>query len=212
MTDEILTSNLPVVLRLNMLAYYMLEYPLKCTTAGTAGTSTTIVCLNFSNTLPVTNVFLCGITTCLHCKSCFISIDDYCQRQDAKCYRQPRRHDVHSFITGDGHVVKAVNTGTDSDVDTVIIEDMQVFEDKSPVVNLYIYRKTHNNEYVEKLIVVSRDEIKSVSLHRCHLRTTCSGCVALQDPYCSWTGGSCVASNTGQVYFFFNSINHMLII
>jgi len=41
-----------------------------------------------------------------------------------------------------------------------------------------------------RLIVVSQDEVKVMPLHYCSNRTTCGGCVRLQDPYCAWDVGA----------------------
>lgn len=88
----------------------------------------------------------------------------------------------------DGRVIKAINKGHGADIETVIIEDIQVFQNGAPVVNLHL----HRNNDIEKLVVVSRDNVTSIPLHRCHEMTTCTKCVALQDPYCSWIEGDCV--------------------
>ena len=102
----------------------------------------------------------------------------------------------HRFLAvlDDGRVVKSVNKGHKEQIESVVIEDIQVFDTDTPVINLKVYRSSLTGE--AKLIVVSRDEIKSIPLHRCHLKKTCGECVAMQDPYCSWED-KCVPSNAG---------------
>ena len=81
-----------------------------------------------------------------------------------------RHYDVLFIGTDNGRVLKAVNKGH-SDIETVVIEDLEVFTDQSPVVSLkLIIDETQN---MEKLIVVSRNEVKALPLHRCHAKTTC---------------------------------------
>ena len=82
-----------------------------------------------------------------------------------------RYYDVLFIGTNNGHVLKAVNKGH-SDIQTVVIEDLNVFEDKSPVVSLKLI-VGEEVEGMEKLIVVSKNEVKALPLHRCHEKTTC---------------------------------------
>ena len=71
------------------------------------------------------------------------------------------------LISDDGRVLKGINKGGGGGIETVIIEEIQVFENKAPVVNLKVHRDQG------RLIVVSKHEIKSVLLQRCHLQSTC---------------------------------------
>lgn len=78
----------------------------------------------------------------------------------------------------------------------MLIEDIQVFEDKSPVTSLKIYK--NNKKGMRKLIVLSSSNIASIPLHRCNEMKSCRSCIGLQDPYCAWTtSGGCVASDRG---------------
>ena len=79
---------------------------------------------------------------------------------------------VFLFLTDDGRVIKAVNKNRSDQIETVIIEDLVVFEDKSPVTKLSLYRRT-GNRLAEYLIVVSEKEIRKLPLHRCHLHKDC---------------------------------------
>ncbi|KAG0710478.1 Semaphorin-1A [Chionoecetes opilio] len=94
--------------------------------------------------------------------------------------------DVLFIATDNGIIFKAINTQTStgtSNIDPVVIEEIHVFEEPVPIVNLQI---AHQNDGQSKLIIITDDEVKSIALHRCHRATTCSACVALQDPYCAW--------------------------
>lgn len=94
--------------------------------------------------------------------------------------------DVLFIATDSGIIFKAINTqaspGT-STIEPVVIEEIHVFEEPVPIVNLQI---THQKDGESKLIIITDDEVKSIALHRCHRATTCSACVGLQDPYCAW--------------------------
>ncbi|XP_041366908.1 semaphorin-1A-like isoform X2 [Gigantopelta aegis] len=104
-------------------------------------------------------------------------------------------HDVMFIGTDDGRVIKAVNKATSAkrSIDTVIIEDIQVFEDRQPIVNMKVFRRNG----MEKLVVMSKKDIVSIPLHRCHEKKSCRACVRLQDPYCSWADGECSNTDRG---------------
>ena len=79
-------------------------------------------------------------------------------------------------------MIKAINKGQGDRIETVVIEDIEVFASRQPVINLKVYRNVNAQaglEDQEKLIVVSRDEIKSIPLHRCHVQNSC-GYVSLK--------------------------------
>ncbi|KAL5004298.1 hypothetical protein ScPMuIL_017754 [Solemya velum] len=104
-----------------------------------------------------------------------------------------RYYDVLFVGTNDGKVIKSINKGRGSDIETVVIEETKVFHNKQPIVNMKIFR----DKGLEKLIVISKDNILSIPLHRCHEKRSCAECVALQDPYCSWVDDQCAASDRG---------------
>jgi hypothetical protein len=58
--------------------------------------------------------------------------------------------------------------------DPAVIEDLQVFGDGSPVTGLRIYRSVIGGKRVSRLIVMSRDAVSSVPLHRCQRQATCA--------------------------------------
>lgn len=106
-----------------------------------------------------------------------------------------RYYDIIFIGTDDGRVLKSINKGQGAQVESVLIEDIQVFKDKSPVTSLKIYK---NKKGMWKLIVLSISNIASIPLHRCKEMKSCRSCIGLQDPYCAWTtGGGCVASDRG---------------
>nr|CAD7257273.1 unnamed protein product [Timema shepardi] len=111
-----------------------------------------------------------------------IAVDQQVKTADGKAY------DVLFIGTDDGKVIKALNVASfdsDSTVDSVVVEELQVLPPGVPVKNLYV---VHVDSDDSKLVVVSDDEILSIKLHRCDSDkiTSCRECVALQDPYCAW--------------------------
>lgn len=106
-----------------------------------------------------------------------------------------RFYDILYIGTDDGRVLKAFNKGRGPTIETVVVEVLPLFPNGAPITSLRVSRD--HGQVQKKLIAVSRDEIRSVSLHRCHLKTSCSACVALKDPYCSWLNGKCANSNQG---------------
>ena len=74
-------------------------------------------------------------------------------------------------LADDGRVIKAVNKGSSSKIETVVIEDIRVFGPHDPVTDLKVFRDKFKS--IEKLIVVSRDNVISIPLHRCGARKTC---------------------------------------
>lgn len=110
--------------------------------------------------------------------------------------------------TDDGRVLKLINTVDGRDVSSVLIETVRVFPTRAAVQNLLVYSREISNAVDDdqtstsddsKLVVVSQDEVKSLPLHYCSNRTTCSSCVRLQDPYCAWdvAASACIGRTNG---------------
>ncbi|XP_042904611.1 semaphorin-1A isoform X7 [Parasteatoda tepidariorum] len=120
-----------------------------------------------------------------------ITVDPQIQTADEKHY------DVLYVGTDNGKVLKCINAGSDSTsgkVIPVVIEEFQVFQN-TPITNLMVYHTPSD----AKLVVVSREEIKTIPLYNCdHYAKTCGDCVALQDPYCAWdkSRNVCTSSRT----------------
>ena len=74
-----------------------------------------------------------------------------------------------SFFSADGRVLKAINRGFEGNIESVVIEDMQVLAKDEPVKELKIFYKSGEG----KLIVVSKKNIVSIPLHRCEKQITC---------------------------------------
>jgi len=73
-----------------------------------------------------------------------------------------RAYDVLFVGTDEGKVVKAVNAASfesDDQVESIIVEEMEVLPPSVPIKNLYV---VHN-----QLVVLSDDEIQAVPLQRC---------------------------------------------
>uniref|UniRef100_A0A1I8QBF7 Semaphorin-1A n=1 Tax=Stomoxys calcitrans TaxID=35570 RepID=A0A1I8QBF7_STOCA len=100
-------------------------------------------------------------------------------------------------LTDHGKIIKSVNAeSADSDkkVTSVVIEEIDVLPKTEPIRNLKIvrtmqYDQPKDGSYDDgKLIIVTDSQVIAIQLHRCHNDkiTSCSECVALQDPYCAW--------------------------
>lgn len=74
-------------------------------------------------------------------------------------------------VTDNGRVLKAINRGR-VEIKLHVIEVISVFDDGSPVSGLRV-RRHATNRHRHRLIVMSRDEIRSIPLHRCHRYHTC---------------------------------------
>lgn len=103
--------------------------------------------------------------------------------------------DGKSFVFSDkGKVIRAINSkayDSANEVTPVVIEEIQVFsESQAAITNLRVVQGGQSEG--PRLIVISNDEIQTISLRRCHSKsiTTCSECVALQDPHCAWNAGT----------------------
>jgi semaphorin 6 len=108
-----------------------------------------------------------------------------------------RFYDVLFIGTDNGRVLKAINKGRDlTQIEPFVIEVLSVFDVGLAVTGLRVHRHPTNPRR-SRLIVMSRDEIRSVPLYRCHRQLTCSDCVALRDPYCSWVENRCIHSAAG---------------
>lgn len=71
------------------------------------------------------------------------------------------------LFSDNGKVLKCINAGGDSangKVIPVVIEEFQVFQN-TPITNLMVYHTPN----VAKLVVVSREEIKTIPLYSCDL-------------------------------------------
>ena len=93
-----------------------------------------------------------------------------------------------------------MNTNNDfekqkSSMQPIMIEELQVLKSGEPILDLMISKGSEKSQ--KKLLVTTSNEIMSIALQRCHVATTCSSCVALQDPYCGWdlVSSKCVSQS-----------------
>ncbi|XP_067003213.2 semaphorin-1A isoform X3 [Anabrus simplex] len=122
-----------------------------------------------------------------------VAVDQQVKTPDGKAY------DVLFIGTDDGKVIKALNAASfdsSDDVNSVVIEELQVLPPGVPIKNLYVVRMPGDDS---KLVVVSDDEIQAIKLHRCSSDkiTSCRECVALQDPYCAWDNTEQICTAVG---------------
>ncbi|ALC38992.1 Sema-1a [Drosophila busckii] len=108
-----------------------------------------------------------------------------------------KTYDVIFVGTDHGKIIKSVNAesaDTAEKVSSVVIEEIDVLTKSEPIRNLEIvrtmqYDQPKDGSYDDgKLIIVTDSQVIAIQLHRCHNDkiTSCSECVALQDPYCAW--------------------------
>ncbi|XP_012942704.1 semaphorin-1A [Aplysia californica] len=107
-------------------------------------------------------------------------------------------YDVIFVGTDDGRIIKSINKGKGAQIESVVIEDIQVLDEDEPVVNLKVL-SNRADDTRQKLVVISKRRIVSVPLHRCAKALSCSKCVALQDPYCAYNKDmkECISAELG---------------
>lgn len=84
---------------------------------------------------------------------------------------------------------------------TVVIEELHLFDSRTPIVNMLIYYPASPGSLSSqqaapyspasagqypKLVILAGRQLKAVPLSRCERAPTCSDCQALYDPYCAW--------------------------
>ncbi|XP_038106044.1 semaphorin-1A isoform X2 [Culex quinquefasciatus] len=120
-----------------------------------------------------------------------IAVDSQIKTPGGKTY------DVIFVGTDHGKIIKTVNAeSADSSkkVSSVVIEEIDALPTSEPVRSLEIVRTMQydtpkDGSYDDgKLIIVTDTTVIAIKLHRCSSEkiTSCSECVALQDPYCAW--------------------------
>ncbi|XP_025829100.1 semaphorin-1A [Agrilus planipennis] len=147
------------------------------------------------------------IRTSFHYRFTQIAVDPQIRVPGGKTY------DVLFIGTDNGKVIKAVNAlsaDTKEGVRPVVIEEIQVFPVHAAVRGIQVL---HSDKDDGRLVVVSDSEIQSLRLHRCDSNkiSSCSECVALQDPYCAWDKvlGKCRsygAPRWNEENFFYQSV------
>ena len=71
-----------------------------------------------------------------------------------------------------GHVLKVLNAGRAGGRPApVVIDDIRVFSDASPVTALRVVYTRHHGD---RLVAMSRDQLSSLPLHRCTRSATCA--------------------------------------
>ena len=114
-----------------------------------------------------------------------IAVDPQIMTTEGKAY------DIIFIGTTKGRVLKVINSkSADSkeDVNSVVIEELQVFSPNTIVKDLKVMNDLRGGgqKSLGRLAVMSDLEIRSLSVQRCDRATSCEECVALQDPYCAW--------------------------
>ncbi|KAF9424911.1 hypothetical protein HW555_000212 [Spodoptera exigua] len=135
------------------------------------------------------------IRTSFHYRFTQIAVDPQVKTPGGKAY------DVLFIGTDNGKIIKAINAvsyDSNKRAVPVVIEELQAFAAGSPVRALRVARAGRD---AARLIAVSDRQVLSLRLHRCSSDkiSSCSECVALQDPYCAWDkqAGRCRAFSHG---------------
>ncbi|XP_065166880.1 semaphorin-1A isoform X2 [Atheta coriaria] len=149
------------------------------------------------------------IRTSFHYRFTQIAVDPQVKVPGGKTY------DVLFIGTDNGKLIKAVNglsAESRNGVKPVVIEEIQIFPSHVPVRGIKVIRNEKQAE--GRLVVIADGEVQSLRLHRCDSSkiSSCSECVALQDPYCAWDKlqGKCRshgANRWGEESFFFQSVS-----
>ncbi|XP_043564482.1 sema domain, immunoglobulin domain (Ig), short basic domain, secreted, (semaphorin) 3H isoform X1 [Chiloscyllium plagiosum] len=97
------------------------------------------------------------------------------------------QYDVMFIGTDTGVVLKSIYAPkTNQEVEEIILEELEVFPDKSPITSLNLSRKR------QWLYLGSKSGLAQVSLYQCDLYGKgCAECCLARDPYCTWNGSSC---------------------
>ncbi|XP_063797472.1 semaphorin-3B-like [Pseudophryne corroboree] len=97
-------------------------------------------------------------------------------------------YDVMFIGTDVGSVLKVISVPKQSwdQMEELVLEELQVFKDESPITGMQISSKR------QQLYVSSARGISQVPLHRCGIYgKACAECCLARDPYCAWDGASC---------------------
>ncbi|KAG8429414.1 hypothetical protein GDO86_011444 [Hymenochirus boettgeri] len=97
-------------------------------------------------------------------------------------------YDVMFIGTDVGSVLKVISVPKQSwhHMEELVLEELQVFKDASPVTSMQISSKR------QQLYVGSVSGVSQLPLHRCGVYgKACAECCLARDPYCAWDGVSC---------------------
>nr|XP_004553348.2 semaphorin-3D [Maylandia zebra] len=97
------------------------------------------------------------------------------------------QYEVMFVGTDVGSILKVVSiTQENWSTEEVVLEELQVFQNPSPILSLEISSKQ------QQLYMGSSEGLAQVSLSRCHLYgQACAECCLARDPYCAWDGHTC---------------------
>ena len=114
--------------------------------------------------------------------------------------------DVIFVGTSKGRIIKSINAVSSDHrdkVETVVIEELQVFDPDVIIKDLKVMGGgLAGRKSLGRLAVMSTAELRSVAVQRCDRATNCGDCVALQDPYCAWDVRASRCSSGGIEFLF----------
>lgn len=91
---------------------------------------------------------------------------------------------------------------------TIVIEELHLFDSRTPIVNLMIHYPRSIQDGYPKLIILAGKQLKAVPLSRCERALTCADCLALYDPYCAWDTRQQLCYNAGRGSPPFGPLSH----
>ncbi|XP_029455454.1 semaphorin-3A-like [Rhinatrema bivittatum] len=97
------------------------------------------------------------------------------------------QYDVLFIGTDKGVVLKTtLSTKANQEPEEVFLEELEVFQEKSPITSLSLSRQK------PWLYVASKSGVIQLALHQCEVYGKgCAECCLARDPYCTWDGASC---------------------
>ena len=95
------------------------------------------------------------------------------------------RYDRLFIGTNRGKVIKSVVRADQPSLDTSLVEEeIQIFSQTVPVLNLLIVEPSQSTDSQPRLIVLSADNVKSIPLSSCESQEDCTSCMTLIS--CGW--------------------------
>ncbi|XP_053317964.1 semaphorin-3D [Spea bombifrons] len=97
------------------------------------------------------------------------------------------QYDVMFLGTDIGTILKVISVTKDIwNMEEVLLEELQVFMQPSPITNIELSLKQ------QQLYITSKKGLVQLSLHRCDTYgKACTDCCLARDPYCAWDGNAC---------------------
>ncbi|XP_050541171.1 semaphorin-1A-like [Daktulosphaira vitifoliae] len=100
-----------------------------------------------------------------------------------------QHYDILFMGTDDGRLIKGSLHTNKGSPEFIPVEEV-ILIPNSPVRSLNLIKSTSNKS--GRIVATFDQDVVSIPLERCNLKTSCQECIELQDPYCAWDGSHCV--------------------